>query len=684
MTQLTPVPNNVDGVFNTGVHGPLSSGVYYTSVTYGANFMLGVLPSGLTFTRSGNTANQFNSSGLLIPAAANVPRFDYGFPSSTALQGLLVEQASTNLALQCRDLTQAVWAATTMTTALATVGIDGVSNSATVLTATAGNATILQTVTQAATAATYSVFLKRISGSGAVNITQNGGTTWSSALLLSGVWQRFLVEASTLNPVFGIRVVTNGDVIAVDYNQFEIVTSSTTGATSPILTTTVPVTRNEDVLKGLTFPWYNANFGAFTLEVIPQVGGFGSNSPNFVSLNDGTSNNRITMRRANPGAGLGLRAVSGGVSQSAGTTEGTIVFGNINKFGFSYGNNNQIHAVNGVITTASGTFTPPSGINAINFTTEPLSSGDSNCWFRSFNYYNSSLNQTQLQSFTTLASPASFVGYNDNTFSSTFNNDIDIKETYTSGFKWYVWNLFSTNANPANIVPMSGGGVTLAGDTTGPNGQIVSAAQLPGNNFVGTAFGGGFYAEAVLHFDPAQVNSGTQGWPSWWSLVSEVSLTNTGQWPGQTAGYVHGVEADFMEYERPVQNTSYGVAMHDDYGVPGVTCSPGLCHVDSNVSMTLAPAPTFTNDHKYGFLWVPATATTNGYAKFFFDNLQVGTTITWNQYTNQSPTPSGQPWLFGVLDQQHLFLILGTGPSQPMVVQSVNVWQASSANNIVR
>jgi hypothetical protein len=35
------------------------------------------------------------------------------------------------------------------------------------------------------------------------------------------------------------------------------------------------------------------------------------------------------------------------------------------------------------------------------------------------------------------------------------------------------------------------------------------------------------------------------------------------------------------------------------------------------------------------------------------------------------------------MDTHHMILILGTGTDQPMTVQSVKVWQASAANNLV-
>jgi hypothetical protein len=66
----------------------------------------------------------------------------------------------------------------------------------------------------------------------------------------------------------------------------------------------------------------------------------------------------------------------------------------------------------------------------------------------------------------------------------------------------------------------------------------------------------------------------------------------------------------------------------------------------------------------------------------YFDGVLVGHTRTWTQYTNQPPTPVGQPWLFGRMDQEHLFFILSTGFGQPFTIKSVNVWQKSAASNI--
>ena len=82
---------------------------------------------------------------------------------------------------------------------------------------------------------------------------------------------------------------------------------------------------------------------------------------------------------------------------------------------------------------------------------------------------------------------------------------------------------------------------------------------------------------------------------------------------------------------------------------------------------------------------MPATATTQGFAKYYFDGVQVGNTITWNQYNpSAGPAPSiSNGTAFSVLDELHLALILGTGSSgTPNTVYSVSVWQNSAASDI--
>lgn len=74
----------------------------------GATLDLSFLTSGaldprITFTRA-STATYFNSAGVMQTAAANAPRWDYN-PGTLALQGLLIEEARTNVLLNSAVLT---------------------------------------------------------------------------------------------------------------------------------------------------------------------------------------------------------------------------------------------------------------------------------------------------------------------------------------------------------------------------------------------------------------------------------------------------------------------------------------------------------------------------------------------------------------------------------------------------
>jgi hypothetical protein len=103
----------------------------------------------------------------------------------------------------------------------------------------------------------------------------------------------------------------------------------------------------------------------------------------------------------------------------------------------------------------------------------------------------------------------------------------------------------------------------------------------------------------------------------------------------------------------------------------------------SNFQVQTPSTTDFTQYHAFGFLWVPATASAQGYAQYYFDGQATNDKMTWTQYSGTDvPPPGTTPWTFGVLDPQHVALVLGTGNAEPMRIQSVNVWQASASNNL--
>ena len=221
-------------------------------------------------------------------------QFPAGVPVFTD-KGWEAVPLATNLALWCRDMTNAAWTKTNMSAALTQTGIDNTLNSATLLTATAGSATVLQAITQVSTADAYSVFLQRVTGTGTVNITMDGGSTWTPVTLTNS-WQRFQVLETVTNPSFGIQIITNGDQVAADFNQLEATSATISFPTTPILTTSGSVSRTGDRLD-LPFPFPISSSMTMQMTGTPRGGNLG----NMVGLvlNDGTNVNRYGLEKTN-------------------------------------------------------------------------------------------------------------------------------------------------------------------------------------------------------------------------------------------------------------------------------------------------------------------------------------------------------------------------------------------------
>ncbi len=176
-----------------------------------------------------------DENGILQVFPAYVPRITIG-------RGLWMHQNRTNGCLWCRDLTNAAWVKTNVTATKNQAGAELAANSATSLTATAANATCLQTVTATVNTRVFSAYVKRLSGSGTIEMTQDNGVTWTavtSQINSAGYKLIYIPSASVTNPVMGFRIVTSGDSIAVDFCQNEVGAYPTT----PLPTTTATLAR---------------------------------------------------------------------------------------------------------------------------------------------------------------------------------------------------------------------------------------------------------------------------------------------------------------------------------------------------------------------------------------------------------------------------------------------------------
>lgn len=218
-------------------------------------------------------------------------------------QGALIEEARTNDALWSRDMTQASWTLVGDTAALNAVGIDGNANSATTLTATGtagvctASCTALQAITLGSTADTYSVFLKRVTGTGTVNITINNLTGVTACTLTTTAFTRCSITATLANPVIGIQMTTVGDVIVADFNQME----PGGFATSPISTTNAAVARAADVVT-VTNPLLFGSAYTLFAKGAPQAPMSYGTDQYILSVDTGANANRASLYR-NSGGG---------------------------------------------------------------------------------------------------------------------------------------------------------------------------------------------------------------------------------------------------------------------------------------------------------------------------------------------------------------------------------------------
>jgi len=126
--------------------------------------------------------------------------------------------SATNRALWNRDLTNAAWTKTNVTAAKNQTGAEGTANAASSITATANLGTVTQAITLASGQVVFSIDIKRLTGAGTLEMTVDGGSTWTSITGLTTAYQqKFITQASVTNPTIGFRIGTSGDSFAVDF-----------------------------------------------------------------------------------------------------------------------------------------------------------------------------------------------------------------------------------------------------------------------------------------------------------------------------------------------------------------------------------------------------------------------------------------------------------------------------------
>lgn len=317
------------------------------------------LPSYMSYACAA-VATVFNRNGELEDAAINQVRLNHSVFKSVE-PGLAVEAASTNLVVDKRDLTQSSWVKTDMTATQNARGITGVGSSCTRLTATDANATVLQSITSASATRYTSAFVKRVTGTGTIEMTQDGGSTWIEIIVLDSDWKRFVIpSAAVANPQVGFRIATSGDEIAVDWVECE-----SGGWTSP---KNVADESRDSATLTMTLPdgFDPAGFIEGTIFFRARV--YPDNSSQvLVSIDDGSNDNRmgITLTSANVPNMVAVSSASTVVNSSMGGA--ALGLGEEVVFAMRYKANDWRMACKGrdAVVDTSGAL--PSGVTTINF-----------------------------------------------------------------------------------------------------------------------------------------------------------------------------------------------------------------------------------------------------------------------------------------------------------------------------
>jgi hypothetical protein len=260
------------------------------------------------------------------------------------------------------------------------------------LTATAGNGTALQTITSASATHVSSFFARRITGTGTVEITQDNGASWT-AITLTSAWQRFAIPFATIaNPVIGFRLVTSGDVIAVDVAQCEVGTF----ATSPIITGAASVTRAAETgTANLTIGPEFSLLSEFV--TVARLSAVGSSTNHSTGFNDGGNNGFGLSQRSTVSPTMVQAVTIGGVNTFL--TADAMSLGVVQKQIGAYSGGNVASVANGgTVRTATGLTLP--AMTQLRFASFGGGGANSITYMRRIVIYPTSLSNSVLQALT--------------------------------------------------------------------------------------------------------------------------------------------------------------------------------------------------------------------------------------------------------------------------------------------
>ena len=367
----------------------------------------------------------------LMTASINQPRLDYD-PITRNPNGLLIEQASTNLAIQSQFVTS--WSVPRMSIASNyVVAPDGTTTGAFLIEDTNNNSHyVYQNVPSGGTAAgyyTFSVYLKYAGRYAIVDLSNNisGGAYYYIDLTTGTITQPLAVSSSAWTlPTSTVTAVGNGW-----YRCSITALKDSTGVASPIIYTANTSSGTEAPAYTGTgylgvYAWgAQVEFNAFASSYIPTQASqvtraldFPSiSSSSFLNIGQGTWYGNVSQCGANSGSksilgsnlqnfivysnGTALTTTADGVNYAnySGTVPVNLPF----KFAFTYSTAGVFACFNGNIIVS--TVYSPTATTSFQYTTTiyPLgtaSGANNNGWIRKLTYYPIAVSNSELQEIT--------------------------------------------------------------------------------------------------------------------------------------------------------------------------------------------------------------------------------------------------------------------------------------------
>lgn len=217
--QTTGVSGTGYSIVGTPTISAVGGGWYYCSVTVIPGTtrpflaaIVGLNKTGIISGAAGGLQSYLGDGSSIYVWGAHLYRSDLAMQPNTSAYPLYNPTTPKNLLGFTESLTTG-WTNTNTTDAIAAEVNPNNLTGAVDVAATAGNGTLLSSLSLLASPYTFSIWLKRKTGSGTVEITVDGTTYVAAAV--TGAWTRF---STTLTPTAGtrtpgIRLVTSGDAV---------------------------------------------------------------------------------------------------------------------------------------------------------------------------------------------------------------------------------------------------------------------------------------------------------------------------------------------------------------------------------------------------------------------------------------------------------------------------------------